>query len=67
MIIKKIVVNLLLTTVAILMLPLYIVGTLALSIGFMIIGVFCAFSRVVEIIKDIWTNNFQLKEFLGEE
>lgn len=67
MIIKKIVVNLLLTIVTILMLPLYIVGTLALSIGFMIISVFCAFSRVVEIIKDIWTNNFQPKEFLGEE
>ena len=67
MIIKKIVVNLLLTIVAILMLPLYIVGTLALSIGFMIISVLGAFSRVVEIIKDIWTNNFQPKEFLGEE
>lgn len=67
MIIKKIIVNLLLTVAAILMLPFYIVGTFALSAGFMVIGVFCAFSKVAEIMKDIWTNNFTPKEFLREE
>lgn len=64
---RKIIVNLLLSIIAIIMLPFYIIGVLALSIGFIAVGIFCAFSRVIEIIKDIWTDNFDPKEFLGEE
>lgn len=63
---RKVIVNLLLTCVAIIVLPLYIIGAIVLSVGCMLMGVFCAFAKFVEVVKDIWCGKFTFTEFLGE-